>query len=327
MLPERLIKIFKKQHYGLAGKHSGIQICRWTKNSLLDKGNCYKEQFYGIKSHLCCQMSPTLGFCQNQCIHCWRAIELTIDNKMNSKEIDNPKEIIKECIEQQRKLLSGFKGNSKVNLKKFKEAQNPNQFAISLTGEPTLYPKIGELINELKNQNKTSFLVTNGLNPEVLKKLNKNKQLPTQLYLSLNSPNETLYKKWHNSKLKNAWELFNQTLELFPKLKTRKVIRMTLVKGFNNNMKNEFIKDYLKLIKKANPDFIEVKGFMSVGFARKRKNMGYDVMPSHEEIKDFSEKLAKELNQQELDYKILDEHKSSRVILLGKDKNKMKIKN
>ena len=321
MLSEKLIQTLKKQHYGLVGKHSGVQICRWTKKSLLDEGSCYKQQFYGIQSHRCAQFAPTLGFCQNSCIHCWRAIELTVGYKMDPKKIDSPKEIIKGVIKAQQKLLTGFKGNEKTNLEKFKEAQEPTQFAISLTGEPTLYPKIGELVYELRKQRKSTFIVTNGLQPKVLEKLNKENNLPTQLYVSLNSPNKELFDKWHKSKIKDAWNIFNKTLELFPLLKTRKVIRMTLVKGPNNNMKKEMIKDYSNLIKKANPDFIEVKGFMSVGFARKRKDMGYDTMPTHQEIKEYAIEIAKAIN-----YKVLDEHQHSRVVLLGKDKSRMKIK-
>jgi len=51
-------------------------------------------------------------------------------------------------------------------MKKWEEAQEPTQFAISLSGEPTLYEKVGELIEELRRRGKTSFLVTNGLYPE-----------------------------------------------------------------------------------------------------------------------------------------------------------------
>jgi tRNA wybutosine-synthesizing protein 1 len=193
MKSKELIETLKKQHYALIGNHSGVQICRWTKKSLLDEGFCYKEKFYGIKSHRCCQMSPSIGFCENRCLHCWRATELTIGNKMNPKCIDEPKEIIEGCIEAQIRLLSGFNGNKKINNKKFKEAQEPMQFAISLTGEPTLYPKLGELISELRKKGKTTFVVTNGLQPAVLIKLNKGRNLPTQLYLSLNSPNKEMY--------------------------------------------------------------------------------------------------------------------------------------
>ena len=317
MLPKKLTDILKKQHYEIIGNHSGVQVCRWTKKSLINEGICYKEKFYGIKSHLCCQMSPAVGFCQNRCLHCWRAIELTIDQKMNGG--DDPKEIIDKCIKAQRKLIIGFKGNSKINKIKFKEAQEPMQFAISLTGEPTLYPKIGELVSELRKRGKTSFIVTNGLQPSVLSKLNKGGNLPTQLYLSLNTPDKKLYKKWHRSLDKNAWKKFNETLELFPKLKTRKVIRMTLVRDLNMN--DKYVKDYIKLIKKAKPDFIEVKGFMSVGFARQR--LGYETMPTYEEVMDYAEKICEELGKE---YKILDEQVFSRVVLIGKDKEKMRIR-
>tara|TARA_Y100000034_G_scaffold110551_1_gene142769 strand:+ start:1038 stop:2018 length:981 start_codon:yes stop_codon:yes gene_type:complete len=317
----KLQKVLRKQHYGLVGKHSGVQICRWCKKDLVNEGECYKAKFYGIKSHSCCQMSPSVGFCQNRCLHCWRAIELTISKQMKFKNIDNPNKIISGCIKAQQKLLSGFRGNKKINLEKLKQAQEPMQFAISLTGEPTIYPRLGELINELRKQKKTSFVVTNGLNPEALKRLKENKTLPTQLYLSLNSPNKELYNKWHRSQIKNAWKIFNQTLELFSSLPTRKVIRMTLIKGENNNMKDEMISDYSKLIKKAKPDFIEVKGYMSVGFARNRKNMGYETMPTYEEVQEFSKKLAKALG-----LKILDFHEFSRVVLIGKNKKRMKIK-
>ncbi len=311
-MEEKIKEMLRKQHYALIGNHSAVQICRWTKKSLRDEGACYKEKFYGIKSHECCQMSP-FALCENWCIHCWRPIQLT--KKTRIANIDNPKKIIEECILAQKKLLSGFKGNGKIDMKKFKEAQEPNQFAISLIGEPTLYPKLAELILELKKQGKTSFLVTNGLYPEKLRELREKNALPTQLYLSLNTPNKKMYEKWHKSRLKDAWRRFNKTLEIMADLQTRKVIRLTLVRGLN--MKNH--EEYAKLIKKGRADFVEVKGYMAVGYARKR--LGYEKMPFHSEIKDFAFKLLEFLPE----YKFLDEQEVSRVVLLGKDKGKMKI--
>ena len=313
-------KDLEKKGYRIVEGNSAVKICTWTKNSLTNKGVCYKEQFYGIKSHLCCQISCSLFNCQNKCIHCWRDQEYT--EQLDLKKIDDPKKIISGSIIHQRKLIEGFKGNSKINLKKFKEAQNPNQFAISLTGEPTIYPKLGELVDELRRQGKTSFIVTNGLVPEKLIQMQKENQLPTQLYLSLNAPNKTLYEKWHRNPDPNAWKKFNKTISIFPKLKTRKVIRMTLVRGIN--LKPELISQYAKLIKKINPDFIEIKSYMSVGAARKRKNMGYDAMVDYDEILEYSKEITKKLNQE--GYKILDTHIPSRVVLIGKEKKKMKIK-
>ena len=327
MIPEKVKKILRKQHYEIVGKHSAVQICRWTKKSLRDEGVCYKEKFYGIKSHLCCQMSPAVMWCPNKCLHCWRAIELTIGEKLKGK-IDSPKEIIDGCIKAQRKLLQGFKKLpnspkkqlSKANMEKWEEAQEPMQFAISLSGEPTVYEKIGGLIEEIRKRGKTSFLVTNGLYPEKIKELAEKNQLPTQLYVSVNTPNKKLYDKFHRSSKKNAWEKLNETLEFLPKLKCRTVFRMNLVRDLNM-IEPE---NYAKLIQKSSPMFIEIKGFMSVGFARER--LGYERMPTHEEMKKFSEKLVEELEKIGEDYKILDEKIESRVLVLGKDKRELKIR-
>ena len=325
MIPDKVKEVLKKQHYAIAGKHSAVQICRWTKKSLLDEGVCYKEQFYGIKSHLCCQMSPAVMWCPNRCLHCWRATELTIDSELKG-EVDSPKEIIDQCIEAQKKLLIGFNINekskkkqlSRANMKKYIEAQEPMQFAISLSGEPMVYEKIGELIAELRKRGKTSFLVTNGLYPEKLEEMKKKKQLPTQLYISVNTPNEKLYNAFHRSSKKDAWERLNKSLEIMSKLKTRTVFRMNLVK--NLNMNPEMAEEYAEMIKKTNPMFIEIKGFMSVGFARQR--LGYERMPYHKDIVDFAKKILEFLPG----YKFLDEKKESRVVLLGKSKVDMKIK-
>ena len=333
MLEKNVKKILKKQHYEIVGKneHSAVQVCRWTKKSLRDEGICYKEKFYGIKSHLCCQMTPSL-YCPNKCVHCWRAIEYTTGDKIPGK-IDSPSEIIEECINAQRRLLQGFnidikskkKQLSRANQKKLKEAQEPMQFAISLSGEPTVYPYIGALIAELRKRGKTSFLVTNGLYPEKIKELLRKKQLPTQLYVSINTPNEELYNKFHRSSIKNAWKKLNETLEILPKLKrkTRTVFRMNLVKDLN--MFPEQAKEYAQLIKKSQPLFIEIKGFMSVGFARER--LSYERMPTNKEMEDFIKILLKKLKEIGLEeYKLLDEHEFSRAYVLGKNKKDLKIK-
>jgi len=331
MLPEKIKKILKKQHYEIVGKneHSAVQICRWTKKSLRDEGVCYKEKFYGINSHLCCQMTPAVMWCPNKCIHCWRAVELTIGNELPDKNLDSPQEIIEGCIKAQKKLLQGFNIDknskkeqlSKANMKKYKEAQEPMQFAISLSGEPTTYMHLGELIKELRKRGKTSFLVTNGLYPEKIKELANKKQLPTQLYISVNTPNEKLYNKFHRSSLKDAWKKLNETLSILPKLKgkTRTIFRMNLVKDLN--MYLEQAKEYAQLIKKSQPLFVEIKGFMSVGFARKR--LGYERMPSDKEMEEFIEILLKELGKK---WKLLDKHEFSRAYVLGEDKKELKIK-
>jgi tRNA wybutosine-synthesizing protein 1 len=323
MIPDNVKRILNRQHYALVGKHSAVQICRWTKKSLRGERVCYKEKFYGIKSHLCCQMTPSVMWCDNKCLHCWRAIEHTLGTKIRDE--DSPKEIIDECIKAQRKLLQGFKIDrnsrkkqlSKANMKKWEEAQEPMQFAISLSGEPTLYSKIGGLIEELNKRGKTSFLVTNGLHPEKIKELKIKNQLPTQLYVSVNSSNKKDYIKFHRSCRKDAWERLNRSLGLLKNLNCRTVFRINLIKDFNMSEKN--VREFAGMIKKAKPQFVELKGFMSVGFARER--IGYDKMPWHEEVLEFAKKLAAATG-----LRILDEHYFSRAVVLGRRKEELKIK-
>lgn len=255
-------------------------------------------------------MSPAVMWCQNRCLHCWRAIEHTLGTKIDKKRADSPKLIIDECIKEQKKLLYGFGGNKKTSKQKLKEALEPKHFAISLSGEPTIYPYLGELIKELRKRKITSFLVTNGLNPEVLLKLQKENALPTQLYLSLNAPNKNLFMEFTNPLIKGAWTRFNKTIKIFPKLKTRKVLRITLVKDLN--MDDNLLEDYENLIKIAKSSFIEIKSYMAIGYSRDR--LGYNRMPFFNEIMAFSKKIA-----QLTGYKIEDYSKESVVILLKKD--------
>lgn len=319
-------KRVRKETYELVGNHSAVQLCNWTKKSLRDEGVCFKEKFYGIKSHLCCQMTPSI-FCNNRCIHCWRDITNAEDKLILNP--DEPLKIIEGAIKAQQKLLTGFKVDknssrkqlSKANQKKLAEAQIPNQFALSLTGEPTLYPKIGELISLIRKRGGTSFLVTNGLQPEVIEKLIKENNLPTRLYVSVNSSNEEEHIKFHRSLKKDAWNRLIKSLKLFNKISgTKTVFRINLIREVN--MQDKFISEFASLIKMSNPFIVEVKGYMSVGFARER--LGYDKMPTHKEMLEWIKKLEQELGGTK--YKLLDSHEISRAYVIGKDKSLLKIK-
>ena len=317
-LTTELKKKLEKMHYEIIGNHTALEICSWCKKSLRDEGVCYKQKFYGINCHRCCQMSPAAGFCDQKCIFCWRPQECNIGTKMSGK-FDSHSEIIDGCIKAQIRKLSGFGGNEKTNEEKFREAQEPMHFAISLTGEPTLFPKLGELISELHKRGKTTFLVTNGQHPEVLEKLEKEKNLPTQLYISLDATNESQFKKINIPLNKDGWERLNKTLNLLPKLNCRKVIRITIIKGYNN----KDISGFAQLLKIAQGDcktplMVEVKSYMHVGYSRNR--LPKEAMPLHSEIQDFSKKLAEELNWQ-----VLDEQARSRVVLLAPDDFKGRI--
>jgi tRNA wybutosine-synthesizing protein 1 len=216
--------------------------------------------------------------------------------------LDSPEEIVDGSIRAQLRILSGYKGNQETNKQRFKEALTPRHVAISLTGEPTLYNHIGDLIHAYHQRRFTTFLVSNGTMPSVLAKLSEE---PTQLYISVCAPNKRRYSNICRPLIPKAWEKLNETLETLPSFKCPTVIRITSV--HNLNMKN--IQGYVKLIEKTNSTYIEPKAYMHVGFSRLR--LDYKSMPSHQEIREFAKQIARETN-----YKIIDEAQESRVVLL-----------
>src|SRR5665811_1958602 len=70
--------LLKKHGYHLAGTHGAVKTCLWLNKSLRNDGACYKSKFYGMTSHRCIQMTPTL-VCNHRCLHCWRAVEVPVE--------------------------------------------------------------------------------------------------------------------------------------------------------------------------------------------------------------------------------------------------------
>jgi len=300
-IPVEALKKFTKAAYRIVGTHSAVDVCHWTKESLRRGRVCFKEKWYGIQSHRCLEMTPSLIWCTHRCKFCWRPLEFTIKGEPKP---DDPKDIIDGCIEARRLLLTGFKGFDKVDMNKWEEANEPTNAAISLAGEPTLYSRISDLLKEFHKRNMATFLVTNGTRPDRLKSLEEE---PTNFYISLCSPDKQTYPKVHNPLISDGWERLNESLELMKSFDCRTVIRLTLVKGLN--MKHP--EKYAKLIEKTDCDFIEAKSYMHVGESQKR--LPREAMLSMDDIRKFSQDLSLHIN-----YEIKDEDIPSRVILLSK---------
>ena len=252
-------------------------------------------------------MTPALFYCTQRCLFCWRAqsgdLQIIWD-EMRLPVWDAPEKIVEGSVKAQLRILSGYKGNSETNPQKFKEALTPRHVAISLTGEPTLYQHIGELIQTFHKRGFTTFLVSNGTAPSVLAKLNEE---PTQLYISVCAPNEEIFNRVCQPQISKAWEKLNDTLELLSSFKCPTVIRITLARGLNM----ESTGDYAKLIAKANPTYVEPKAYMHVGFSRLR--LGYESMPDHQEVREFAGQIAEKTG-----YIMIDESRESRVVLLSR---------
>lgn len=233
-------------------------------------------------------MTPYFG-CNCHCLHCWRMHSgdreglVWKEFPLETEEFDEPSEIIDELIEKRKELLSGWRGNPRVDGRKFEEALRPTMMTMSLTGEPTLYPRISELIVEARKRGMITFLVTNGTMPEILEKMDP---LPFQLYVSVLAPDKNTYIKVARPLIRDAWERLNKTLELLPSLETRRVLRFTVIKGWNTHN----IEGYSKIVEKSKPDFIEVKAYEWVGQSRER--LPKEAMPYMRDVEEIAYNIA-----------------------------------
>ncbi len=301
MLNEVSFKKLEKQQYRVVGNHSAVKICGWTKNMLRGMGGCYKLKFYGIMSHQCLQMTTSLS-CANRCVFCWRDYKAPV-SKQWKWAIDEPQFILDNSLHAQKKLLEGFAGNPKTIMPAFEQSKTVKHVALSLTGEPIMYPRLNELLDLFNEKGISTFLVTNAQHNKELKTLHP----VTQLYLSVDAPTKELLKKIDNPLFPDFWERFLDSLDATAKKPQRTCIRITMIKGLNNVLPEE----YAKLILRAKADFIEVKAYMHIGASRNRLTREH--MPDHEEVVAFAKTIAPFLK----DYELLSEHKPSRVVLFA----------
>lgn len=292
--------LLEKQQYRICGEHAAVKLCHWAKESITGRRKCYKQDFYGITSHRCLQMTPAINECSHLCSFCWRVQE----HDYEVTDWMEPKDMLDCLIEKQRNLITGYKGDPRVTPEAFEEASNPDQVAVSLAGEPITYPYLSDFFKECHGRGMTTFLVTNGTYPERLEALD---ELPCQLYVTVAAPDKKTYVEVCRPKIDDGWERIMDTLDLLPSLDTRTVIRHTLVDGLNLFD----TEGYAALDKRADPDLIEPKGYVFVGGSRQR--LSITNMPSFDKIRQFSSDLG-EL----VDMEILKERKDSRVVLLGR---------
>ncbi len=182
----------------------------------------------------------------------------SIDNTYKNFKLE---EDIKSCINSKEEIQSLIHSELTTPdeiMQTHSEAIYPNHAAISLDGEPLLYPKISELVEEFKTRKMTTFIVTNSTLPEKIESLDS---LPSQLYLTLPASNEEVYKKTCRPMIKNGWKKIEASLDMIESLSCRTLVRLTAVKSLNVKLDESLIKNYVKIIEKANPNFFEIKGF------------------------------------------------------------------
>lgn len=310
MLSEKARQDLEKQGYRVVGTHSAVKTCGWTKNMLRGRGGCYKLKFYGIMSHQCLQMTTSFS-CANRCTFCWRGYKAPVSKEWKWG-VDEPAIIIDGSKKAHHSLLTGFGGHDEVLKQVYEQSKDVQHVALSLTGEPIIYPKINELIRLFDQEGISTFIVTNAQYPEQIRELST----VTQLYISLDAPNKELLKKVDVPLFADYWERLNQSLSYLTEKKQRTCIRITAIKSLN--MVEPW--NYAALIRKGSPDFIEVKSYMHVGASQQRLTKEH--MPSHEEVVAFTKEILEHLP----DYELVAEHIPSRVAMVAKKAFKKKAK-
>jgi tRNA wybutosine-synthesizing protein 1 len=164
--------------------------------------------------------------------------------------VDSPEFLLEHAIQQHRQLIRACRGVPGVTQDRLSEADMPRHCALSLVGEPIIYPYINEFITLLHQKRISTFLVTNAQFPEKIEQL-----CPvTQLYVSVDAATKETLKAVDRPLFEDFWERFLKSIDALSKKGQRTVFRLTLIKEWNMSE----IENYAALVKRGKPDFIEV---------------------------------------------------------------------
>lgn len=309
-------KQLTKQGYTIVGSHSGVKICRWTKSDLRGTGSCYKQSLFNIVSSRCMEMTPSLA-CSSKCVFCWRHGTNPV-SKTWRWEVDDPEEILEGALQGHYSKIKQMRGVPGVIAERFANAFQVRHCALSLVGEPIMYPYINRYVELLHEKGISSFLVCNAQHPEALHNIGK----VTQLYVSIDAPTKTELKKVDRPLFKDFWERMVECLEILKTKQShqRTVFRLTLVKGFNMGD----ISAYADLVERGLPCFIEVKGATFSGTSSSGSNpLTMQNIPFYEECIRFVNEFTTELQRRGLGYGVAAEHAHSNCILISSTKFKV----
>ncbi|RNF05563.1 hypothetical protein TraAM80_04502 [Trypanosoma rangeli] len=282
LLYPRLRQNLQRQGYHLVGSHSGVKLCRWTKAMLRGRGGCYKHTFYNIASHQCMEMTPSLA-CANKCVFCWRHHTNPVSRSFRWK-VDPPQQLVAGGIEGHQKMIKQMRGVPGVTPERLEDAMQVRHCALSLVGEPIMYPEINAFVDLLHERGISSFMVTNAQFPEQLRMLKP----VTQLYLSIDAPTPEELKRIDRPLFEDYWERCLACIRELRRKPQRTVFRLTLVNQYNT----ENVAAYAHLVRLGWPDFIEVKGVTYCGTSATSTLTMKENVPRHEEVVRFCADLC-----------------------------------
>ncbi|CUG85671.1 unnamed protein product [Bodo saltans] len=294
--------------YSLVGTHSAVKLCRWQKSMLRGRGGCYKWTMYGIRSHQCMEATPSMA-CANKCTFCWR-----LNTNPTATEwkwdIDDPEKLVEGMVTQHKALVHEAKGMAGVQLEAAAEAMQPKHCALSLVGEPIIYPRINEFLHKLHKEGISTFLVNNGQFPEAIDAVAP----VTQLYLSVDGPTREIMKELDRPVFPDFWERFNRSVVGMSKKRFRRVFRLTMVEHIN--MEDAHVEHYKRIFEEGCPHFIELK-MLTPAFSGRKTPLRIKNVPTFDRLVKFAKKLC-DATGDGATYHLACAHKHSGCLLLAR---------
>ncbi|XP_027752103.1 S-adenosyl-L-methionine-dependent tRNA 4-demethylwyosine synthase [Empidonax traillii] len=233
MITPALRDALTKQGYKLIGSHSGVKLCRWTKvgplsfSPLVDKTKletysvsekavkCLKKNL--SNSDVATEESRGAVFIKepefNAVLECLVSSPCRHHTNPVGTEwrwkMDQPELILQEAIENHQNMIKQFRGVSGVKADRFEEALTVKHCALSLVGEPIMYPQINRFVRLLHQHSISSFLVTNAQFPEEIRSL----EPVTQLYVSVDASTRESLRRIDRPLFKDFWQRFLDSLK------------------------------------------------------------------------------------------------------------------
>ena len=205
---------------------------------LRGRGGCYKHTFYGISSYQCMESTPSLA-CANKCVFCWRHHKNPVGTEWRW-QTDAPELLVSGFMNNHKDLIKTMRGLPGVLPERLQEAERIRHCALSLVGEPIIYPHINRFLGLLHENGISSFLVTNAqvstsarmcLHQQLV--CNAHLQFPdkmetlipvTQLYISVDAANKDSLQAVDRPLFKDFWERFLSCIDVL-KAKGQRTVR------------------------------------------------------------------------------------------------------
>jgi tRNA wybutosine-synthesizing protein 1 len=208
-------------------------------------------------------------------------------------------------------MIKTLRGVPGVQPDRFSDALTVRHCALSLVGEPIMYPRINELLGLLHERRISTFLVTNAQFPKEIENLTP----VTQLYVSIDAASKEELKAIDRPLFTDYWERFQACLDALRTRQQRTVYRLTLVKAHNMTE----AKEYADLVLRGMPDLIEIKAVTFCGTS-KASNISMQNIPWHDEVRAYALAILAANPKVAENYGFACEHRHSCCVLLAHKK-------